>query len=359
LDKRYQVFVSSTYTDLVSERQAVIGALMQLDAIPSGMELFPAANDDAWTLIKKVIDDCDYYLLMIGGRYGSFDSEGIGFTEKEYDYAVSMGKPVMAFLHGQPDDIPSGKSEKTEAAQGKLKLFREKVQGSKHCKYWTTADELAGQVALSFAYFTKTYPAIGWVRADQQDSPETLKELNMLRKRTFELEDELQKAQRKPPVGTEGLASGDDEIRLLTSVRCQITKLVGVNPWQTPTVFATMTWDDLLGAIGAKLFDECAEQALHEYLSNFIKTYFVSGIQKDIRDWLKKSGHPPTKQTRIKVHNVTVDDDSFGTVIVQLMALGHITKSTRQRSVKDKHTYWTLTPYGESQVIRLRAIRSD
>jgi hypothetical protein len=46
MDKRYQVFVSSTYADLQHERQRVIQALMEMDCIPSGMELFPAADEE-------------------------------------------------------------------------------------------------------------------------------------------------------------------------------------------------------------------------------------------------------------------------------------------------------------------------
>jgi hypothetical protein len=49
-------------------------ALLLLDAIPAGMELFPAANEDQWTLIKKVIDDCDYDIVIVAGRYGSESS---------------------------------------------------------------------------------------------------------------------------------------------------------------------------------------------------------------------------------------------------------------------------------------------
>lgn len=67
--KKYQVFVSSTYEDLVPERQEIMHALLELDCIPAGMELFPAADEDQWSLIKGVIDDCDYYLVVIGGRY--------------------------------------------------------------------------------------------------------------------------------------------------------------------------------------------------------------------------------------------------------------------------------------------------
>ena len=82
MDKRYQVFVSSTYADLKEERQRVIQTLMEADCIPAGMELFPAADEEQFAFIKKVIDDCDYYLLIIGGRYGSTTEDGISYTEK-------------------------------------------------------------------------------------------------------------------------------------------------------------------------------------------------------------------------------------------------------------------------------------
>ena len=32
--------------------------------------------------IKKMLDDCDYYILILGGRYGSLDSDGIGFMQQ-------------------------------------------------------------------------------------------------------------------------------------------------------------------------------------------------------------------------------------------------------------------------------------
>src|SRR4051794_2675392 len=108
MDKRYQVFVSSTYADLKDERRKVIQTLMEMDCIPSGMELFPAADEEQWEFIKKVIDDCDYYLLILGGRYGSTTPEGISYTEKEYDYAISRGLKVLAFPHEDPDLIVAG-----------------------------------------------------------------------------------------------------------------------------------------------------------------------------------------------------------------------------------------------------------
>lgn len=97
MEKRYQVFVSSTYEDLQEERREVMQALLELDCIPAGMELFPASSEDQWSLIKRVIDDCDYYLLIIAGRYGSTNDKGISYTQMEFEYALSTGKPIIAF----------------------------------------------------------------------------------------------------------------------------------------------------------------------------------------------------------------------------------------------------------------------
>ena len=96
MEKRYQVFVSSTYDDLRDECQEVMQALLELDCIPAGMELFPAANEDQWTLIRNVIDDCDYYIVVIGGRYGSIGPTGISYTQMEYEYAVAQNKPIIS-----------------------------------------------------------------------------------------------------------------------------------------------------------------------------------------------------------------------------------------------------------------------
>ena len=84
-------------------------ALLELDCIPSGMELFPAANESQWSLIKRVIEDCDYYVLILAGRYGSCGPDGISYTEMEYRHALALGKPTIAFLHKDPGIIQANK----------------------------------------------------------------------------------------------------------------------------------------------------------------------------------------------------------------------------------------------------------
>lgn len=89
--KEISGFISSTYEDLKDERAAVTQCLLDNNCIPVGMEQFPSSNMSQMDYIKKMLDDCDYYILIVGGRYGSLDDDGVGYTEKEYDYAIQMG----------------------------------------------------------------------------------------------------------------------------------------------------------------------------------------------------------------------------------------------------------------------------
>ncbi len=187
MDKRYQVFVSSTYSDLKDERSKVIQTLMEQDCIPAGMELFPAADLDQFEFIKRVIDDCDYYVLIIGARYGSMDANGVSYTEKEYDYAASKDIPIMAFLHKDIAAVPVGKADTKESLRKKLDAFRKKVETGRLVKYWSNADELDALVAKSLPKTIKMFPRTGWVRANLQTNAEALHEINMLRKENAQL----------------------------------------------------------------------------------------------------------------------------------------------------------------------------
>jgi hypothetical protein len=167
METRYQVFASSTYEDLQEERREVMQTLLTLDCIPTGMELFPAADDDSWTHIKRFIAECDYYIVIVGGRYGSRASTGRSYTEMEYDYAIEAGLPVLAFLHKDPGAIPANKTEGTDEGKTALTALRTKIEAARHAKYWSSPKELRGLAAVGMASLMKIKPRVGWVRADR------------------------------------------------------------------------------------------------------------------------------------------------------------------------------------------------
>ena len=212
MEKRYQVFVSSTFSDLQEERQEIIQALLELKCIPAGMELFPAANDDQWTLIKKVIQDCDYYVVIIAGRYGSVGPDGLSYTEMEYRYALEQGIPTIGFLHRNPSAIPQGLCESDPAKQARLKDFCQLVQ-KKVCRYWESPSDLGSKVSRSLINLINDTPAVGWVRADQVNEADPA-EILRLRKRIDELEASIQAFREKAPPGIEHLSQGDELFRI-------------------------------------------------------------------------------------------------------------------------------------------------
>jgi len=165
MKKRFQVFVSSTYKDLKTERQKVMQALLEHDYIPAGLELFPAANEGLWSLIKKVINECDYYIVISAGRYGSIGPGGRSYTELEYRYAREIGKPVIAFLHNDPLPPKATEDLENEKIQRKLNVFHNLLK-ERSPKYWDNPKELAAAVIASLTHFKESMPAIGWIRAD-------------------------------------------------------------------------------------------------------------------------------------------------------------------------------------------------
>jgi len=346
MDKRYQVFVSSTYEDLRDARQEVMQALLELDCIPAGMELFPAANEDQWTLIKGVIDDCDYYIVVVGGRYGSVGPNGVSYTEMEYEYALSQGRPVIGFLHKDPGNLPASKCEKAAEGRARLQAFRERVQ-QKMCRFWEAPADLGSVVSRSLVKLIKNNPAVGWVRADLLPDQTATEEILHLRKRIEELQEQLEQSLGSSPGGTERFSQGDDTIELHYSFGAH--QPGRYRPEATYSGTFSATWNDLFAAVSPLLIDEASDRAVRSALDEFLHRQNAGALEK--RKALK--GY--------ELKSFSLNDEDFNTIKVQFLALRLVAKSTKKkaRSVSDRNAYWMLTPYGESVMMSLRAIRKD
>lgn len=332
MEKRYQVFVSSTYADLKDERQHVLQALMEMDCIPAGMELFPAADEEQWEFIKKIIDDCDYYLLIIGGRYGSVTDEGISYTEKEFDYAVKNGLKVVALIHEAPDEIPFGKSEQNPELREKLLGFKDKVMDGRLIRFWKNAEELPGLVALSLTKTIKMYPAIGWVRANNIASEDILVEINNLRKENADLASAVTKleSQQKPTV--DGIADIDSKLTIHGSYK---TKQTGYSE-RKHDFEHTLSWRELFALISPYLVEHPSDSAVKLKIASTLKQIVVGG----------SSGY-----------SITIDDQEFKTITIQLKAYGLVNTKYTQTTKGGMALFWSLTKTGELLMIESRVVR--
>jgi hypothetical protein len=204
MDKKYQVFISSTYKDLIEQRNQVVEVVLRLSHLPVGMEIFNAASATPWDVIKSHIDNSDYYVLILAHRYGSEDPiTGIGYTEKEYDYAISRDIPCLAFVLQNGVQWNPDLMEEKAGQKKKLAAFKKKIH-IHHVSYWTSTEDLASKVLLALVDETRNNPGIGWIRANAiTSSPSVAEELSRLSKENSELKTQLANTDNKQDEYTE------------------------------------------------------------------------------------------------------------------------------------------------------------
>jgi hypothetical protein len=190
--RRYQVFVSSTLRDLVEERRRVWETLISFDYIVSGMETFPAASEAQFEYIKRQIDNTDYYILVLAGRYGELTPEGISFTEQEFDYAQANKIPILVFPIKDPGSVSVSKTDQDDAKMGLLRGFRTKAMKNRLCHLWDTPDNLCLGIVKALQNAALSDPGPGWIRGEGPGSESLLAEINELRKRNEVLNRKLE-----------------------------------------------------------------------------------------------------------------------------------------------------------------------
>lgn len=314
--KKYQIFVSSTFRDLVDERQDTIRHILDLSHIPAGMELFPAADIDQFVYIKKIIDECDYYILIVGGRYGSIDADGISFTEKEYDYAVETGKVVLAFVHREPAAIPLGKSDIDVAMSRSLGAFKEKVMSGRLVQMWSSREELGMVVVKALVRAFNDAPQVGWIRASAASTEEALQQANSALRENAELKSRIASMSTAIQIKLDDIAGLDDK----TKIRCEAHYgRVSFNK----EFF--LSWREIVVGMGAVLDKP--------RISNW-------SVEQAIRFALIRRGE--------NVSRVQLNDVDRRRVAVQLEALGMINVEVLRVTSGGIEEFLKLTPKGKS-----------
>lgn len=190
--KKYQIFISSTFVDLVDERQAAVQAILRAGHIPAGMELFAAGDKSQWETIKKWIEESDIYVLILGGRYGSIDSDSkLSYTELEYRYAMDLGKPLFALvMHDEMLDSKTktiGKEVLEFENHNSYKLFKQLVL-SKVCRFFKDETEIKLAVLESLIDIQSQYNLNGWIKESElQDNTKFVSIIENLQNENAEL----------------------------------------------------------------------------------------------------------------------------------------------------------------------------
>ncbi|MBF4465951.1 DUF4062 domain-containing protein [Flavobacterium sp. LC2016-12] len=198
MKKKYQIFVSSTYTDLIDERQSAVQAILRAGHIPAGMELFSAGDKTQLEIIKKWIQESDIYVLILGGRYGSIEAESqLAYTEIEYRYAIELGKPFFSLI--MEDELLNAKTKQFGPSvlelenQNKYQEFKKTVK-SKVCRFFNNSTEIKLSVLESIMDIQSQSQLVGWIRSDEiQDNSQLLNLIEDLKNEKEDLMEEVKK----------------------------------------------------------------------------------------------------------------------------------------------------------------------
>lgn len=203
MKRKLQVFVSSTFTDLIEERQAAVTAILKAGHIPAGMELFTAGDRSQMKTIERWIDESDVYMLILGGRYGSVEpTSGISYTELEYDYAINRGMPLFSVVIEEAaleSRVKENGSTVLEKENGKaLADFRKKVL-SKTSSFFSDAKDVKLCVHESLSDIAADNSLKGWVSAAEVEDVRALQEsVRALREENTILAEKLRKREEQP-----------------------------------------------------------------------------------------------------------------------------------------------------------------
>jgi hypothetical protein len=341
MNKKYQIFVSSTYDDLKKERDQVIKAILEMGHIPVGMEMFSAGDEEQWKVIQRAIDESDYYIVIVAHRYGS-EVDGISFTEMEYDYAVSKGIPVVGLILEDTVSWPSNLVDKETKKIEKLTALRNKIK-KKMVSFWKNTEDLYGKCSISLMKSFNLSPRVGWAKGDTITNVEAAQEILKLRKHIDVLNEQMDKYEQQVGIKSRSYAQGKELVSLrghydVTDPNTsQYRRAIKLKDVETKV---DISWEAVIAFALPAITSLSSEQQLRNTLG------------RQFRDNLPPELHASLEP--YSVEHVRLSEDSYNTVKIQLLALGYAELIDDEKSAKRK-AVWSLTKSGLRQMYQMHA----
>lgn len=330
MNPKYQIFVSSTYMDLKDERDLIIKAVLEMGHIPVGMEMFSAADEEQWAIIKKQIDQSDYYVVVAAHRYGSMDENGLSYTEKEYDYAVSIGVPVLGFVIDSGSSWPKEKSDTGEGIILKLENFKSKIK-LKPVSFWKSKEDLSGKCTIALVKAFSAYPREGWVRASLARNDTAVNEAIRLSAENADLR-----------IRVEAYESEGGKKAILDKV---ITTLKANRRTLRYYKRDGDDWQDGPNLNLYQIYESIAPELQVEIDTNRLAEYMASVLC-----------HVPKKELR---KNWPSPRNMISRILADFSALGCIAPSSKKKPISDNNEYWQISDFGRDLLNYMRRRRLE
>jgi hypothetical protein len=332
IDKRYHVFISSTGADMQAERTVLAQTLVSQGYFSWGLEHRTPLTT---AFARRQIDDCDYFILMLGSRYGELSASGVSYLHLEYIYAVTKQKPILVLLHESPDTRAPELQEATQDGRLKFQDFRRQLQREREMVVtFRDLRDLEMAVRHAMPQLVNRYPAQGWIRPNLAQIQQLQDENEQLRQKLIAMES----ARVSAPVSEGGLelpqVQGDEDFAFDYKVHAyQDGNFRELRPQRN------MRWNDILMIIGPGFSPGAPE----ENFARVINDYLNSTALPDVRDVMPRAHAVARSQINVRaLHAIKMQLKHNGWIVP-------VGRDDRQRVL------WELSAIGERHLSRVLA----
>lgn len=270
LDKRYQVFISTSGIEMQPARSLLMQTLVGMGFFSWGLE---QRTPISTALSRRQIDDCDYLILLLGSQYGELSVSGMGYMHLDYLYAVSRQKPIIVFMHEQPELHAANLAvaQKPELTE-KFNQFRALLQKNvdQIFTYRTLRDlELAAR--FNMPQMLERYPVLGWVRP--QNTQKLFDEIAQLKAKLAILETETGQREMDPLVTLPKVSLHE---RFAFDYRIHAYQ---DGNFQEMKLSKQLTWGQLLGILGGVFSQPSPEEVFSKRLNEYLNEVSLGEIK--------------------------------------------------------------------------------
>ncbi|TEU24969.1 DUF4062 domain-containing protein [Alkanindiges illinoisensis] len=326
IDKRYHVFICTSGVDMQAERVVLSQALVSQGFFSWGLEQRTPLTT---AFARRQIDDCDYFVLLLGGCYGDLSASGVSYMHLEYIYAVTKQKPILVLMHEAPDSRAPELQEKTGEGKSKFSDFRQQLQRERDVVVsYRNMRDLEMAVRHAMPQMIERYPSAGWIRP--QNTQKLQEEVDQLRQKIAQLELKnnvfREEAIQIPRVHPDELFSFDYKVHAY-----QDGNFKELRPQRK------MKWGEILAVLGPGFSPAAPEENFSRVINEFLNQTSLG----DVRQVMPRAHATARSQINIR---------ALHTIKMQLKHNNWIVPSGRDNR---QRLLWELTPQAEKTLMTM------
>ncbi|GAA5001787.1 DUF4062 domain-containing protein [Acinetobacter puyangensis] len=334
-EKRYHVYISTAfYGDVKAERLKMEYALLNMGVFPWEFNERRTSLNTAQA--RRQIDDCDYVIFLLGGKYGDVSASGISYMHLDFLYALNKQKTIISFIDIAPEQRTDLEPETNPESSKKFINFRAQIKkDSQYCIEYNGLLDLERAVRNTFIKAIKETPALGWVRPKDNDLLQN--EIQRLRQKITKLEQHNTQTKYEMSTSVVEPAVGSSDEKILVSYRThayQDGNLKDIHAQKQ------MTWVQLLNILASHF----KQPALENNFLRILNHYLESTALADAREILPRAH---------AVARTQIDARSLQQIKLQMKWNNWIVP--QHDSDSGSRIYWQLTTEGQRFISQKKA----